>query len=260
MGIVNTTPDSFSDGGRYNTTDLALHHTRQLITDGAHIIDIGGESSRPGAESVSVEAELDRVIPLIQEIRSESDITISIDTTKSTVAKAALHAGADIINDISALRHDNEMLDVLLDSTSDIIIMHMQGTPQTMQENPIYLDAVNDVYDFLTERIEWLIKNGVAENRIIADPGIGFGKTLEHNLILLKGLSTFKDLGVRILLGHSRKKFLGEITGQLDATGRDTATAVTTALCASRHIDIVRVHNVSETRNALAIAEAIQLY
>jgi len=258
MGIVNITPDSFSDGGRYDRLELALHHARQLIADGADIIDIGGESSRPGATPVKLQNELDRVIPLIETLRAESDITISIDTTKAEVAQAALNAGANIINDISALQHDTKMLEVLKESQAEVVLMHMQGEPQTMQENPTYQDVVNEVYDFLADRIEYLTQEGIDEKRIIADPGIGFGKKFEHNLLLLKDLSTFKNLGVRILLGHSRKRFLGEITGQENPEQRDTATAVTTALCVSRHVDIVRVHNVSETRNALQIAEAIR--
>ncbi len=258
MGIVNTTPDSFSDGGKFDKLEFALHHVHQLIADGADIIDIGGESTRPGSTPVSLKEELDRVIPLVKAIRTESNITISIDTTKSAVAQAALEAGADIINDISALREDKNMLEILQASRAEVVIMHMQGSPQTMQQHPTYQDVLKEVYEFLARQLEYLVENGIEQQKIIIDPGIGFGKTLEHNLTLLRNLSAFKTLGTRVLLGHSRKRFLGELTGEENAAKRDSATAVTAALCASRHVDIIRVHNVAKTREALQIAEAIR--
>lgn len=259
MGILNTTPDSFSDGGLYSTTSLALQQAHSLIQDGAEIIDIGGESSRPGAHPVSVNEELQRVLPVITALRAESPIPISIDTTKATVARQALLAGANIINDISALVHDPEMIEVLQQqSEAEIVLMHMQGTPIAMQNNPKYGEVTNEVYEFLSRRIEYLTDHNISENRIIVDPGIGFGKTFDHNLILLKNLSRFSTLGTRVLLGHSRKRFLGEITGEA-AEERDLATAVTAALCAYRAIDIVRVHNVAATHQALQLAEAIRL-
>lgn len=258
MGILNTTPDSFSDGGLYNETLTAVQHAHQLINDGAEIIDIGGESSRPGSQPVSLPEELRRVIPVIKALRKESSVTISIDTTKAEVARQALLAGGNIINDISGLSYDPKMIEVLQNSNAEIVLMHMQGTPAYMQKSPCYLDVIEEVYSFLSEKIAYLTAHNISEDRIIVDPGIGFGKTLEHNINLLKNLRTFSKLGVRVLLGHSRKRFLGEITSQDDTAHRDLATAVTTALCASRAVDIVRVHNVAATSDALLIAEALR--
>ena len=259
MGILNTTPDSFSDGGLYHETSLAVQQAQSLILDGAEIIDIGGESSRPGAQPVALDEELKRVLPVITSLRAESSVTISIDTTKSTVAKEALLAGANIVNDISALLHDPEMIEVLQQqSDAQIVLMHMQGTPAAMQDSPQYDAVTDEVYEFLSRRIEYLTDHHIAEDRIIVDPGIGFGKTFEHNLILLQDLARFRTLGTKVLLGHSRKRFLGEITGK-GTEDRDLATAVAAALCAYRGIDIVRVHNVAATHQALQLAEALRI-
>lgn len=258
MGILNVTPDSFSDGGEFATFEAVLAQADRLIADGADILDVGGESTRPFAAPVSTEEELQRVIPVIEAVRRKHRIPISIDTTKAIVAREALRAGADIVNDISALRKDPEMITVIRASSCPVIIMHMQGTPADMQVKPHYDDVVADIIDFFAERIAWITGNGVARDRLIVDPGIGFGKTLHHNLSLLKHLEEFSALGLPVLLGHSRKRFLGEITGIPRETDRDLASAVAAALCCDRNVAIVRVHNVAATRQALRVAEAIR--
>lgn len=257
MGILNVTPDSFSDGGQHFSVDDALFQAEKMVNDGADIIDIGGESTRPFAEPVSAEVELERVIPVITKLRQRHQVTISVDTTKASVAKAALVAGADIINDISALQHDSEMLSLVKSTKVPVIIMHMQGTPEDMQINPQYHDVVREVYDFFTDKLGWLEAKGVDLRRIILDPGIGFGKTKEHNLSLLKHLSQLRKIGQPLLLGHSRKRFIGEITGLLPEE-RDGATAIISALAISQGVDIVRVHNVRTSRLAIKVAEAVQ--
>jgi dihydropteroate synthase len=256
MGILNVTPDSFSDGGSYNSPDLFLAQAEKLIADGADILDIGGESTRPFAEPVSADEELNRVIPAITAIRNRWTIPISIDTTKATVARAALAAGADIINDISALRQDPAMLDVVQHSDVPLIIMHMRGTPADMQINPEYTDVVADILGFFQERLGWLKENGVSPERVIIDPGIGFGKTMHHNLSILRRLGELHALGAPVLLGHSRKRFLGELSG-LATQDRDHLTAVVSALSVDKGIAIARVHNVLATRQAIMLAEAI---
>lgn len=257
MGILNATPDSFSDGGQFHSVSTALEQADKLIEAGADILDVGGESTRPYAAPVSTDEELSRVIPVIEGIRKKHSLPISIDTTKAVVARKALTAGADIINDVSALRKDPEMLHIVLESSAPVIIMHMQGTPSDMQDNPVYVDVVQHILDFFIERITWLKANGVDQDRIIIDPGIGFGKTVEHNLSILKHLQRLKSLGTQVLLGHSRKKFLGVLTG-LDVQERDLPTAVISALSVREGVDIVRVHNAAATRQALQVAEAIQ--
>ncbi|MFH0783622.1 MAG: dihydropteroate synthase [Pseudomonadota bacterium] len=257
MGILNVTPDSFSDGGNFASTTAAIVQAEQLIHDGADILDVGGESTRPFAEPVAAEEELRRVIPVIEAVRKKHRIPISIDTTKAVVAEQALRAGADIINDISALRKDPEMLSLVRNTAVPVIIMHMQGTPADMQLRPVYTNVIEEILAFFTERITWLTENGINRNRLIIDPGIGFGKTQQHNLSIFKHLDKFVTLGLPVLLGHSRKRFLGEITGIQLETARDLATAVASALCAGKNISIIRVHNVAATRQALLIAEAI---
>ncbi len=259
MGILNVTPDSFSDGGSFARLETALDQADKLIEDGADILDIGGESTRPFADPVSAKEEMQRVLPVIKAVYAKHpSVPISIDTTKAIVASEALKAGATIINDISALRHDPEMLTVAQKSTVPIIIMHMQGTPSDMQLKPEYDDVVLDVISFLAERIQWLTENGIKRERIIVDPGIGFGKTLDHNITLLKNLAKLADLGVPVLLGHSRKRFLGDITGVNEGKERDLATAVVSALCADKNIAMIRVHDVASTRQALAITSTFQ--
>ncbi|MBE0582996.1 MAG: dihydropteroate synthase [Desulfofustis sp.] len=256
MGIVNVTPDSFSDGGAFLDLQAAVDHARFLIESGADIIDIGGESTRPFADPVSLSEELERTIPLIRAIRDFSAIPISIDTHKAEVARQALAAGASVINDITALQGDPEMLAVVADSSAEVILMHMQGTPDTMQVDPRYDDVVGEIYAFLEQRLQALDNAGIDLARIIVDPGIGFGKRLQHNLSLLKHIDRFADLGRPVLLGHSRKRFLGDITG-CAAPQRDLATAVVSALCLSKKISLVRVHDVAATKQALRIAQAI---
>ncbi|WP_240744905.1 dihydropteroate synthase [Desulforhopalus sp. IMCC35007] len=258
MGVLNVTPDSFSDGGLFNTVESAVAQAEKLISQGVDILDIGGESTRPFADSVSVEDELLRVIPVIQAIRERHSTPISIDTTKALVAQKALEAGANYINDISALRLDPEMISVVKTSSVPVIIMHMQGSPADMQIKPTYENILQEMVTFFNERIAWLVSHGVAKNRIIIDPGIGFGKTISHNLTLLKNLETFSQFGVPLLLAHSRKRFLGEITGVVDEKNRDLATAVVSALCVSKKIAMVRVHDVASTRQALEVAAALE--
>lgn len=255
MGIVNVTPDSFSDGGSFSDLAAAVEHARMLIDAGADIIDIGGESTRPFADPVPLGTELERTIPLINAIRAFSDVPISIDTRKAEVARQALLAGASMINDISAVRDDPDMLAVIVDSDAEVIIMHMQGTPDTMQVNPRYNDVVGEIYDFLAERLATLVAAGIDPARVIVDPGIGFGKRLQHNLSLIKHIGRFAELGRPVLLGHSRKRFLGDLTG-CSAQDRDLATAVVSALCLDK-VSVLRVHDVAATRQALRIAQAI---
>lgn len=256
MGIVNVTPDSFSDGGTFFDSEAAVSRARFLIDSGADIIDIGGESTRPYAEPVNIAEELERTIPVIRAIRSFSEIPISIDTRKAEVAHQSLVAGASLINDISALRDDPGMIEVVVDSTAEVIIMHMQGTPSTMQIDPRYDDVIGEIISFFAERLAQLEEAGIDPARIIIDPGIGFGKRLTHNLSLIKHIGRFSQLGRPVLLGHSRKRFLGELTG-LNAEERDLATAVVSALCLNKKVSLFRVHDVAATRQAIQIAQAI---
>jgi dihydropteroate synthase len=257
MGILNVTPDSFSDGGSFNTKQAIDSQIGKMIEDGADIIDVGGESSRPFSQPVSLEEELSRVLTVIKAIRHQSSIPISIDTTKAEVARQALDAGADIVNDISALRHDSSMAELLADRQCPVIIMHMQGTPGDMQTNPTYNNLIEEISDFLRERIAWAVKHGIAKERLIVDPGIGFGKTVGHNLSILKHLDRFSELGCPVLLGHSRKAFIGKTLG-LEVDERDPATAIISALCAARGIEIIRVHDVARTVQAIKMTRAIE--
>ncbi len=256
MGIINVTPDSFSDGGLYHESDTAVDQALRLIADGADILDIGGESTRPSADPVSVSEELARVIPVIEQIRTFSDIPISIDTMKAGVAREALQAGATIINDVSALRHDPLMLELVKQTDVEVIIMHMKGTPSTMQDNPSYSDIVDEIISFFQERLNLLKSAGVDLERITVDPGIGFGKKLEHNLSILKHLEKLSTLGQPVLLGHSRKRFLGDIT-DIDTPDRDLVTAVVSGLCQDKKVSIIRVHDVASTRYALQVSQAV---
>lgn len=258
MGIINVTPDSFSDGGSFFDRGSAFNQARLLIDQGADILDVGGESTRPYAEQVSINEELHRVIPVIESIRSISDIPISIDTSKAEVARQALAAGADIINDVTALRKDPAMIDLVKNSTGELIIMHMQGTPGTMQDAPHYDEVVEEVMTFFRERLDFIAKAGIDLNRVTIDPGIGFGKKLEHNLQLLNHLERLSELGRSVLLGHSRKRFLGDLTG-LEADQRDAITSVVSALSFDKNVSIFRVHDVAATRQALDVARAIRL-
>lgn len=257
MGIVNITPDSFSDGGRINNENTLLSIVDHMLESGADIIDIGGESSRPFAPPVSLSEELDRVIPAIRAIRHRYRVPISVDTTKAEVARRSLVEGADIINDISALRHDAAMISVAVEFQIPVIIMHMQGTPETMQNNPHYNDVVSNICDFLRLRIKWAEDRGLSRNKIIIDPGLGFGKTVCHNLTILRKLKQFTTLGCPVLIGHSRKSFIGNTLSIKDPLQRDEATAVISAYCVQNGASILRVHDVAKTAQAIKMIQAI---
>lgn len=255
MGILNVTPDSFSDGGRFfEQTDAALH-AFQMIKDGVDIIDVGGESTRPGAESVSIEEELRRVIPVVRKIRQKSGVPISIDTYKSQVAVEALKAGANIVNDISGLHFDERMSEVVAQSGASIVVMHIKGTPKDMQAGPAYEDVVKEVYDYLSQAVETARKNGIEQ--VMIDPGIGFGKTLEHNLALINRLGEFRKIGVPVLIGVSRKSFIGKIL-ETPVEARLEGTAAAVAASILNGADIVRVHDVREMRRVALVADAIR--
>jgi dihydropteroate synthase len=257
MGVLNLTPDSFYDGGRYVTPQVAVERALAMVEEGADIIDIGGESSRPGARPVPPAEELERVIPVIEGIRKRSDILLSIDTTKGAVAAEAIEAGVSIVNDISALRFDPEMADVIADRGVFIVLMHMLGTPETMQNDPSYDDPVEEIKAFFAERIETAVSAGIPTEKIIIDPGIGFGKRLSDNLTLLRNLASFNDLGAPILVGLSRKSFLGEIL-DLPAEERLEGTIAANAIAVLNGADIIRVHDVKEGRRTAAVAQALR--
>lgn len=250
MGIVNVTPDSFSDGGRFLDTDKAVEHALQLVADGAAILDIGGESTRPGAEPVDADEERRRVLPVIERLRGRVDTPISIDTSKASVARAALAAGATIVNDVTGLAGDPAMLPVIADSDCRVCVMHMQGTPRTMQANPTYDDVVEEVKQYLAARRDLLATAGVATERVWLDPGIGFGKTLDHNLQLLRRIGEFHELGCEVLVGHSRKRFLGQILGDPEAD-RTAATVGVAVHLAQQGVQVLRVHDVRPVSDAL---------
>ena len=250
MGIVNVTPDSFSDGGQFATADNAIKHALSLVEQGADILDIGGESTRPYAEPVSVDEELQRVVPVVQRLSERTDTPISIDTSKSRVARECMAAGAEIINDVTGLEGDEAMLDVALESQAGICAMHMKGNPQTMQDNPAYSDVVEEIHDYLARRREALLAAGVNAKRICLDPGIGFGKTHQHNLTLMASCGAFHDLACPILVGHSRKGFLAKVLGNKEKN-RDAATAGASIALARSGIQVIRVHDVSAVREAL---------
>ncbi len=254
MGVVNVTPDSFSDGGRYLDADAAIAHGVELLRDGAEILDVGGESTRPGAEPVGVEEELRRVEPVVAGLAGVA--TISIDTSKAAVAEAAIDAGAGIVNDVTALRGDSAMAGLCAERGVGVVLMHMSGSPRTMQAAPAYGDVVDEVKGFLVDRIEAAVAAGVDEDRVWLDPGIGFGKTLEHNLELLRRLGELGDLGRPLVIGASRKSFIGWIDGSGvdDRLGGSVASSV---LAAAEGADVLRVHDVAETAQAVRVAEAV---
>jgi dihydropteroate synthase len=256
MGVVNVTPDSFSDGGRYLDTAIAIEHGLELDAEGAAILDVGGESTRPGAAPVSETEELRRVIPVIEGlITGGTNAQISIDTYKSRVASRALASGATLVNDVTALRGDPEIAGVVAEANADCCLMHMLGDPRTMQQDPRYGDVVNEVKAFLEERMAFAIANGIAEERILLDPGIGFGKTVAHNLELLRRLGEFLDLGRPVVIGTSRKSFLGKITGR-EVDERVAATVATNVLAYERGARVFRVHDVAPVHDALAVTAA----
>ena len=255
MGVVNVTPDSFSDGGLHATTGAAIAHARKLVGEGADILDIGGESTRPGSDPVGAEEEGARILPVIEGLNN-SDAILSADTRKSAIMRQAA-AGAHILNDVSALSYDSESLRIAAETGLPVVLMHALGDPKTMQDSPEYEDVALEVFDYLSERIEACGRAGIEAKKIIADVGIGFGKTLEHNLELLNVLSLFHGLGVALLLGASRKRFIGTLAGEPDASARAPGS-IAAALCGvSQGIQIVRVHDVAATRQALTIWKAI---
>lgn len=259
MGILNVTPDSFSDGGRYALADQAVARAVAMVDEGADIIDIGGESSRPGAEPVPGSEEINRVIPVIREIREVSPIPISIDTTKAQVAGAALEAGADIVNDISAGRFDPQMLPLVAKNQAPYIMMHMLGEPRTMQVSPTYQDCVAEIMAFFEKRLAAAEQAGVERSRIIIDPGIGFGKRLQDNVAILRNLSHIVSLGQPLLIGTSRKSFLGKLTGRQTKPTERLAGSLSSALLAvARGAHIIRVHDVRETVDALAVMRGLE--
>jgi dihydropteroate synthase len=255
MGVVNVTPDSFSDGGLYLDPEAAVAHGRELAAAGAEILDVGGESTRPGAEAVAEEEELRRVIPVIQGLVA-SEAQISVDTSKASVAAAALDAGATIVNDVTALRGDPEMASLCAERGATVVLMHMLGDPRTMQNNPRYEDVVTAVREFLAERLEVATAAGIAEERIWLDPGIGFGKTAAHNMELLRRLAELRDLGRPLVIGTSRKSFIGKVDGS-PAGERLGGTIASSVLAAAEGAEVLRVHDVAEVRQALAVATAI---
>lgn len=258
MGIINVTPDSFSDGGDFLDPEKAAAHAGRLLNEGAHVLDVGGESTRPGSDPVSPGEELRRVIPVIQKIlAARPDAVISIDTYRVATARAALEAGASLVNDVTALRGDPEMAPLLAGAGCPVVLMHMLGEPKTMQQEPRYGDVVREVRDFLAERAEHATEAGIAPENIVLDPGVGFGKTLEHNLVLLANLDAIAGLGYPVLVGASRKSFIGKITGAEEAKDRVAGTVATGVMAYERGARVFRVHDVRANREALAVAGAV---
>jgi dihydropteroate synthase len=255
MGIVNVTPDSFSDGGRYFDTNTAVGHALQLAADGADLLDIGGESTRPYSDPVSLDEEMRRVMPVVERLAGQVAIPISVDTSKAAVARAAMEAGAEVINDVTGLAGDPAMVQVAVRTGAGVCAMHMQGTPQTMQDNPTYSDVAGEVLAYLRERLDALVAAGIARERICLDPGIGFGKTHEHNITLMRRCSDFHVLGCPLLVGHSRKGFLGALIGDKEAD-RTFATVGAALSLAVQGVQVVRVHDVRPVREALIAFEA----
>ena len=257
MGILNITPDSFSDGGRYVDGDKATERAREMAAQGADIIDIGGESTRPGARPLSEAEELARIIPVIRQFAQEIPVPISVDTYKSTVAEKALAAGASIVNDISGLRFSPDMAKVAADHGAAVVIMHIKGTPRDMQEKPVYADVVSEIASYLEEGVEIALSAGIDREQILIDPGIGFGKTLEHNLTILERLGEFRAIGRPILLGTSRKKFIGTVLDAPEAERRLDGTAATVALGIERGARVMRVHDVAQMVRVARMTDAI---
>ncbi|MEO0250242.1 MAG: dihydropteroate synthase [candidate division WOR-3 bacterium] len=258
MGILNVTPDSFYDGGRFYSRDAAIDHALRMIDQGADIIDVGGESTRPYSEATPLDDELTRVIPVIKAIKERTGAFVSIDTYKAAVARAALEAGADMINDVSGLGFDDAMADVAATSGVPIVIMHIKGTPKDMQVAPHYDDVVAEIMEYFAERISFAKQRGIAEENIILDPGIGFGKRLVDNLIIIKELRRFKELGRPILMGTSMKSFLGKLADSSDLEERVEGTLASIALCLWNGADIVRVHDVGKAKKVAMLVHAVQ--
>ncbi len=256
MGILNITPDSFSDGGHFFSTNAALQHARQMVNEGANIIDIGGESTRPGAQPVSVQEELDRVIPIVEKIRAEFSISISVDTSKAEVMREAIAAGADIINDVMALRGEGCLATVAASDTIQVCLMHMQGEPRTMQKEPRYDDVIGEIKTFLLERVQACLNVGIASNRLMIDPGFGFGKTVVHNLLLMQQLQVFTEVGYPVLVGVSRKSLIGHILDK-PVTERLYGGLALAVLAVSKGARIIRTHDIAATVDAVKMTHAV---
>lgn len=257
MGILNVTPDSFSDGGKFLESRAAVEHGLAMVEEGADILDIGAESARPGAASIDEEEELRRLYPVLEELGRHSQVPISVDTTKSSVARTALELGATIINDISALRFDTDMAGVVARAQAGLVLMHMQGTPQTMQQSCSYEHVVDEIQGFLQERFQWATEQGIAPDHIIVDPGIGFGKNIRHNLLLIANLRSFHSLGRPVMVGVSNKAFIGTILEkEIEDRLMGTAAAVATAVLQGAHI--VRVHDVARMKEVVRMAQALR--
>jgi dihydropteroate synthase len=254
MGVLNVTPDSFSDGGEFLDPEIAVAHARTLVAEGADLIDVGGESTRPGAEPVTEAVELERVMPVLEAL-ADGSLPLSIDTSKAAVARAALAAGATFVNDVTAMRADPAMAGVVADSRADVCLVHMKGEPRSMQDDPRYDDVVSEVRAFLEERLECAVREGISEERVWLDPGIGFGKTLEHNLELIRRLAEIVAIGRPVVFGASRKRFLGRLTGRPERE-RVTGTVAANVLAFERGATMFRVHDVAATRDALTVASA----
>ncbi len=257
MGILNVTPDSFSDGGQFADRDRAVAHARDMASQGADIIDIGGESTRPGSQPLTEDEELRRVIPVIERLSDEIPVPLSIDTYKTTVAGQALRAGASLVNDISGLRFSPDMAKVIADEGAAVVLMHIKGTPRDMQKDPVYEDVIREITDSLHESIDIALRAGIPRNKILIDPGIGFGKTVEHNLIILRRLDELRILGCPLVLGTSRKRFIGTVLGSPEPKDRIEGTAATVALGIDRGAHIVRVHDVGEMVRVARMTDAI---
>ena len=257
MGILNVTPDSFSDVGRFPQPDAAVEHALNMVHHGAAIIDVGGESTRPGSQPIPPEDQIKRTIPVIEKILRQTDVPVSIDTTHSAVAEAALDAGAVIINDVSALRDDPKMASLAASHQAAVVLMHRQGNPETMQKNPTYANVVKEVIAFLAQRVEFARAAGINPNSLIIDPGIGFGKTLDHNLMLIRQISQFHHLKLPLMLGLSRKSFIGKILDLDKPADRLIGTAAAHAWCIAVNVQILRVHDVAQTIQVAKIIQAI---
>lgn len=260
MGVVNVTPDSFSGDGLFTGPgwlERVVETGRRMVADGADLLDVGGESTRPGSEPVPLAEELRRVVPAVEALRAAVDVPISVDTTKAEVAREALRVGADMVNDISALRFDPDMARVVADAGCGVVIMHMKGTPKDMQQDPTYHDVVAEVRHFLAQRLRWAEDQGISRDRVLLDPGFGFGKRPEHNLALVRNLRTFRDLGCPLLLGPSRKSTIGVVLGGLPPSERVEGTAAMVALAVAYGVDVVRVHDVRVMARVVRMADAV---
>jgi dihydropteroate synthase len=257
MGILNVTPDSFSDGGQFLDTDKAIEQGLRMAAEGAAIIDVGGESSRPGSETVSADEQIRRIVPVIGTLARKVDLPISVDTYNIEVAKAALDVGAAMINDITALSYER-IGRLAAEENLPVVLMHMQGWPKTMQDNPKYEDVVKEVLEFLLKRAKWAEKFGITKDKVFIDPGIGFGKTIEHNLELLRNIDKFIGTGYRVLVGTSRKRFIGKLTGKEKPSERIFGTAATVALCVAAGVSVVRVHDVAEMIDIIKVTNALK--